>query len=147
MNNVSTIQKPEYSIRLYRTCYLMLISMYSAWIHGIIDCFALSVLVFSTSILYWRFPVDGWRRRLDIVCVNGAILYQSIHKARQIDLLPAFLYYSMVIFIVFFYRTARYYGRTLHDYDMASRYHMLFHIFGNLGNLVLYQALHSKQSI
>lgn len=147
MNNVYTIQKPEYSIRLYRTCYLMLVSMYSAWVHGIIDCFALSILVFSTSILYWRFPVDGWRRKLDMICANGSLLYQTLYKAPQIEWIPACLYYSMVIFVVIFYRNARFYGRVYHDYDMASRYHMLVHIFGNMGNLVLYQALHSKQSI
>ena len=95
-----------------------------------------------TSLFYWKNPVDGFRRKLDILCANGCICYQLIFTANELPILARTSYTAIAMACLWFYLTARNFGRRkIPDYDMSSRWHMCIHIFGNIGNLILYDGI------
>ena len=135
------IQISKFSRRIYLTSYLILVSIYSAWYNNLLSCLALSILVFTTSVLYWSNPINSWRRNLDITCVSIALIYQVFYLSWWLEMRSRLVYLTNVIFVLFCYGMARYHGRVKLEYDMASRYHMGVHLFANISNLVLYDAL------
>lgn len=136
------IQLPEYTQLIFRSSFLSILSVISAWNNRCYDNFALASLVMCSSILYWRDPVDGWRRRLDMMAVNGTVLYQVFYSALFIeDIAVRAIYWCIVVSAIECYLLARYYGRVLGDFEVASQCHVGLHLLGNVSNLILYNSL------
>lgn len=142
-NQVS--QNPEYSSRLFWSSSTTIISVYSAWHNELYFGLARSIIVLLTSLLYWSNPIDGFRRKTDMVCANGFISYQLLVTAQDLPLIARTMYTASAIACILCYINARSYGRRKHpDFDLASKWHMLIHIFGNMGNLILFDGVGKK---
>ena len=132
---------PKYSRRIMCACSLMLGSIGSALWNGLADNMLLAALVLATSVNYWRFPVDGVRRRLDMACANFAFMYQLLYSSRSAPPSAQLAYFVTVVVGGAFYLGARHYGRGRGDHDSASKCHVCLHVVGNVGNVLLYDAL------
>jgi hypothetical protein len=136
------IQLPQFSRRIYRSSQLACFSIGGTWYNGLLDNFFLTTAVLFSSLLYWRDPVDGWRRKLDMICANGTVLYQVVYSARFLPTQAATLaHFASVVLAASCYLGARHFGRTKGDFDNASKCHVAMHILGNISNVLLYDAL------
>jgi hypothetical protein len=135
------IQEKKYAQRLYYSSRLTAISIVAAYLCGVWDCFMLACLILFTSQMYWQNPVPGRWRTLDMVVVQCSLSYQVFYKALWLHYIPLIFYYSTVFMVAVYYLLARYQGRVKKNYDLASRCHMVIHVFGTLGNLILYVSL------
>ena len=138
----NVIQLPQFSYRIFYSSWLSWFSVIGAYYNKLYDNFILNALCTLFSIIYWYDPIEGYRRKLDIIFINGTLLYQINYT---VNLLPTILslqiYYLSVIIFIFFYICALYFGRIKNDFNLASKCHVLLHIFGNISNLILYDAI------
>ena len=140
--NKDLVQQPKYSNRLFWTSSTIIISVFTALYNHLYYCSLHSLIVMLTSLLYWIHPIDGIRRKIDIIAVNGSIIYQMKYLVYDIPFYAKYCYVSACVFSLCFYLMARHYGRReIPDYDMASRFHMCIHITGNIGNVILYNGI------
>ena len=73
---------------------------------------------------------------------NGSVLYQLAYSARFLPTTAAVLaHFASVVIAASCYLAARHFGRNKQDFDRASKCHVLLHVFGNMSNLLLYDAL------
>jgi hypothetical protein len=137
-----TLQLDKYSRRLFYSSTITVLSVYSAWYNELYYAMMRSLLVLSTSLIYWYNPTDGLRRQIDIISSNGCIGYQYIYMSRELPLITWIVYTITIMACIGCYAMARYYGRKYEpDFDMASQYHISIHILGNLGNIILYDGI------
>jgi len=60
---------------LFYSCFITLLSICSSLYYKIYDLMILSIMIQITSINYWRRPVKGMRRNIDIITVNLSTFY------------------------------------------------------------------------
>ena len=90
--------------------------------------------VLVTSLNYWRLPMHGWRRNLDIAVVWTALIYQNIRAYNMSNAVP---YYYLMGIASLLYPTSIYLYKE--SYWWWSTYaHCMLHIIANIGNVVLY---------
>lgn len=90
--------------------------------------------VYVNSINYWRHPVKGIRRNLDI-CSTVIGLVINIFEARfSTNATP----YYAITFVACLMYPLSYYFYWRKQYIIATFIHSMLHIFGNIGNLYLY---------
>lgn len=131
----------QYSRRILRFSTLTLFSIASALYNGLFVNATLAIVVFCTSINYWRHPLFGWRRNLDIGCVCIAFSYQISFTATHTSALARHAYYLTMFTGSVCYLASLYAGRILRDDATDSLLHVCLHICGNVGNLLLYDSL------
>ena len=73
----SCILEPEYASCIYRVSFISFLSSIYAIYCECYDLAAVPGGVFLTSVNYWRNPVYGWRRNLDMSYVACALIYQN----------------------------------------------------------------------
>ena len=102
---------------------------------GLFDCLATSGSILFFSINYWRRPVYGWRRNLDIINTVTCLIYQlSICHVVEAQVLSAYLFFTALglgSFVV---------GRSLPGMR-GTVAHSGVHVFGNIANMILYPGL------
>ena len=64
---------------------------------AVLAALVLAALVLATSVNYWRFPVDGVRRRLDMACANFAFMYQLLYSSRSAPPSAQLAYFVTVV--------------------------------------------------
>ncbi|EQC36274.1 hypothetical protein SDRG_06379 [Saprolegnia diclina VS20] len=128
---------PQYSGRLFKSSFLTVASVVTAAQYELWACCGLTLLVFLTSVNYWRHPVHGWRRNLDMLAVFCGMSYH-LYTARFV---PSghhqLVYYGLALQIFVCYFKAR----SSHDKDAASKWHMTMHLVGNIANCLLYMVI------
>ena len=142
---VRLIIPQPYSRRLYYSGMLSLLSVAVSLHLRMYEFTMLAAIVLLSSLNYWRYPIRGWRRNVDMVCVYGVCLYQ-VGVSFSLANPWCFLGYWLTLIIAgSSYGVARRYGRVLRNPDLASRWHMGIHLFGNVSNLILYYGLHLQR--
>lgn len=137
----SCILEPEYASCIYRLSFISFFSfMYALYC----ECYDLAAVpggVFLTSINYWREPVYGWRRNLDMSYVACALIYQNYrayHLLSSPSQMPALLtYYTlMCIGIMCYSLSVHLYKKK--DIWSSTYVHCLVHLLANTANVFLY---------
>lgn len=128
---------PQYSSRLFRSSFTTCFSVYLAAKNELWYCAAMAFLVLVTSLNYWRHPVIGWRRTVDMGAVFLGMMYHiycSSYVANRM---------YQVFYLMFILKTAYCYmrARDAPNKDVSSAWHCGVHIMGNLGNMLLYTGL------
>ena len=134
-----------YSRRLYYSGMLTILSVAVSMHLRMYEFTALATVVLVNSINYWRHPIKGWRRNLDMACAYGVCLYQMSVSFSLTEQWYFIGYWSTLIIAVSSYSIARRYGRVHRNPDLSSRWHMGIHIFGNISNVILYYGLHLQR--
>jgi len=120
----------------------VLVSCAGAAYYGLYDCLATSASVLLFSINYWRRPVYGWRRNIDIANIVSCTLY---HCWRALETLNFyfFLFVTLGVSCYFISRRLQYSGM----FRILSKYaHTGMHISGNIANSFLYMDLYKPGS-
>ena len=130
---MSTILEKEYSIVIYRTSYLSLVTLsYALYRKSRMAIFPGTV--FLTSINYWRNPTNSWRRFIDINAVVLSLLYH-LYVSWYAEY--GTQYYIVCSVAAAFYPIGYYYHNKK-DYWSSTYSHVLLHIVANLANIILY---------
>lgn len=102
-------------------------------------------MVLLTSVNYWRHPVFGLRRNLDMLTCACSLSYQLLLAVTEVEPAPRNAYLATVVAGLGCYGCSRYYSFVLRDKDISSRFHCGLHVLGNMGNLVLYDSMGVNQ--
>lgn len=155
-----------YSQRVFASSWLVAITTGVAALHGQVMCSFLCSLVLFGTANYWRDPQSGWRRRADFFFANFGIGYHLVlalviwaktpleHKIdlTSASLRPLFLtgpsvpslsplgFWTMWGAALFLYLRARSCAQK-GDFDSGTKWHVVFHVVGNLANILLYPSL------
>ena len=144
----SCILEPEYASCIYRVSFISFLSSIYAIYCECYDLAAVPGGVFLTSVNYWRNPVYGWRRNLDMSYVACALIYQnyrayhllmsSSSSSSSSSQIPGLLAYYTLMGI-----GMGCYWLSLHLYKKkdiwSSTYvHCLVHLLANIANVLLY---------
>ena len=144
----SCILEPEYASCIYRVSFISFFSFMYA-LHC--ECYDLAAVpggVFLTSINYWREPVYGWRRNLDMSYVACALIYQNYrayHLLSSPSQMPALLtYYTLMgIGMMCYSLSVHLYKKK--DIWSSTYVHCLVHVLANIANVVLYSGIRNRQ--
>ncbi|OQS01093.1 hypothetical protein ACHHYP_01839 [Achlya hypogyna] len=136
-NGTKLVLPPQYSARLFRSSFLTVASVYSAAQNELWDCCFLTLLVLLTSINYWRHPVHGWRRNVDMLAVFCGMSYHLYTALYVPSAQHQLLYYVFVLQVFGCYFKAR----SSSDKNISSKWHMTMHVVGNIANCLLYSVM------
>lgn len=132
---------PIYSRRILMASTLMCTSVASALYNRLPDNAMLAVLVLCSSVNYWRHPVLGARRYFDMVCAIGSLAYQCFYTSQRTSKPARHAYWMTVAAGGSCYLVGRYFSFSRRMYNVSSSLHVCLHVFGNVGNLLLYDSL------
>ena len=107
---------------------------------GSSGCGFCAVLIMLTSVNYWRHPVVGVRRTLDMVSSVGCFFYQ-LHASASAPKGACATYCGASAGILGSYGIARHYNFVRNNQLVACRWHLMVHGCTGVGSLVLYDAL------
>jgi hypothetical protein len=136
------VMEQKYSSCIFRVSFISFLSSMYALHCECYDLAAVSGGGFLTSINYWRDPVYGWRRNLDMSYVASALTYQnyraylllSSSSSQQLALLT---YYTLVgIGIGCYQLSVHLYKKK--DIWNSTYVHCLVHVVANVANVLLY---------
>lgn len=99
-----------------------------------------AVLIFLTSINYWRHPVVGLRRTFDMLSSAGCFLYQ-LRASTAAPAGACATYCGTSTGIVCCYAVSRRYNFALGNPTVGCRWHLMLHMCTGIGSVVLYDAL------
>jgi len=143
----SCILKPEYASCIYRISFISFLSSIYAIQCECYDLAAVPGGVFLTSINYWRNPVYGWRRNLDMSYVACALIYQNYrayHLLSSSQSQALLAYYTLMgICIVCYNLSVHLYKKK--DIWSSTYVHCLVHVLANIANVVLYSGIRDGQ--
>jgi hypothetical protein len=135
------IVPPDCASILFWAAFLSLGTSLVAAYWGVYDGMIVAAAVFLCSVNYWRRPVYGWRRNLDIINTATCLLYQTYrcfatHWVYRLGYLAS-TYTGIGLFFL---------GRRLHKINIrhGTYAHMFVHILGNVGNIFLFLGLKTK---
>jgi len=132
---------PHLSKQLFRSSFLATSSIAAALYNGQHDCACLAALVFCTSVNYWRHPVLGWRRNVDMVSAMGSLAYQLFVVCPGAPVGGQAAYWALTAAGCGCYIGARHFSFTRQSKAAGCAWHSCVHFFGNLSNIVLYDSL------
>lgn len=127
------ILPPDQAAFLWGLSWLSLLAGILAITRAYYDLAAVPLGVWVTSLNYWRKPILGWRRMVDMAYVNFALIYQ-LYRAYTAE--NAVLYYTIVAVAVCCYPLSVY--AVKYSSWAATLIHGFVHILGNISNIILY---------
>jgi hypothetical protein len=128
----------QYSKFIYYISYLSLISGLVGFYNKKYNFFFVPIIIFLTSINYWRYPVRGLRRNIDIICVCILFFYQNT----SVHFIDFNIFWKSIYFILMTIGTScysisnRYHLKN--NLYLSTVFHMCIHMCVNLANLILY---------
>jgi len=125
---------PEQYKLIYNISFLSLGSSMYAVYNGYYDLSVCPGGVFLTSINYWIYPDDSWRRYLDMIYVSLALNYQLYKAYDSQYMIP---YYSIMFAATSMYPLGIYYYKKRLFWH-STYAHCALHIISNIANIVLY---------
>lgn len=134
------VYSPQQSLYIYRISYLSLISSLYAVYRGHYDLALVPGSVFFTSINFWSNPTyDSWWRYTDMAVVTTGLTYQL---CRAFTAEYGLGYYAATSIGVCSF-LASCYMHHINEIWAAAYLHMMLHVFGNIGNVILYYGIAS----
>lgn len=134
------IVSAKYSNAIWWTAWLNLYTgLYGLW-QGHTYLAPCMFGIWGTSLLYWKNPVFGWRRRLDISFCQLAIWYH-IYKALDFDTSIYIPYYTLLAIGFGCYPIGYYYHWNKNDHRTGTIMHMCVHIIPNIATLYFYKSI------
>lgn len=118
---------------LYVSGLSLLSSMYAIYnLHY--RCSVIVAGVFLTSINYWRYPVYGWRRNLD---VGNVIFSESVMLIVALRSQYCLYYYLLSLLAILCYPVSHYFSNNNMPY-IGTLFHSQIHIIANIALFVLF---------
>jgi hypothetical protein len=134
---MKNILEKKYSQRIYNISFLTLISFCTAFLLNHYDFVVLTLCILVNSLNYWRHPIPGIRRQIDIFCVILSFTYNTIRSFQS-------LYQSYYIITIFIGILCYLFARKCKSQNLSSFIHCFVHIFANVANIILYIGLKKR---
>jgi hypothetical protein len=135
--NEILVTPKRFANRMWKSSFLTSISILSSYYYGVYDCFIISIVVLLNSLNYWRHPIKGYRRNLDIFTAFFGLAYE-LYLSFLVELSDHLIsYYLLTSISIFCY----YKARTTIDRSKSSLWHCSLHLIANIANFNLYIAL------
>ena len=134
-NGLPTILDYEQYILLYKVSYIHLLSSIYGYVYQSNHVALFNLATSLTSINYWYLPLDNWRRYIDIIVANSNMIYY-LYLANQS--IYGYYYYLIILCLVLSYVAGNYYYIWKKDYWTSTFLHLLVHIYGFMGNIILF---------
>jgi hypothetical protein len=128
------ILQPRHSRILFGTSWILLFTAAYAINQKHYDLAICPIGIFATSVNYWRHPIRGWRRNIDILIVLVASFYQIVRASTAEH---AQIFYTSYAIAFSFYPISNYYYVKGHKTESVIC-HALLHILGNISSIILY---------
>lgn len=130
---------PQNARILFGTSFLALTTLALAAFLRVYDGVAITSAVFLTSVNYWRRPVYGFRRNLDITVSTLCLIYQTLRcfsteRRYAVGYLAA-SYTGVALFLVSTFAGSK------GSETLSVVLHAVTHALGNVGNIFLYVGL------
>jgi len=129
-----SILEYEQYILIYKLSYIHFISSIYAFIYQPYTFGLLNFLSVISSINYWKYPLYNWKRTMDIITVNSTMLYY-LYKAFYSNY--GLYYYLVAISSIISFIVSHYYYN-IKDMWKSTGFHILVHIYGFIGNMILF---------
>jgi len=122
-------------IHLYRISWCILLTGLYGVYSGHYMLSITQFLIGITSLNHWRYPIQSYRRMIDLICVKSMANYKTcmIQDAEYITIYKSFFVCLVLIYIFGYYQYNYANNRRLSLYA-----HLLVHILGNIGCIILY---------
>jgi len=124
----------KYYICLYYSSHLFIVSFLYALYRKQYHFSMIPCAIFFTSIHYWKYPTNSYRRYLDILVVNTTLPYQVY---RSTDTKYATLHFVICLSATSLFPISIYFYNKKHHW-LSTCLHMSLHILSNAANIVLY---------
>lgn len=135
---MEVVSRTEAKILLYSS-FTVLASCIGAAYYKLYDCLTTSLATLICSINYWRDPIYGWRRNVDMMNISTGAIYHA-WRALETDRVYCFGYIGFILLGIGCYiLSRRMQGR------MGVYAHSTMHVLGNIGNFFLYMGLYKCQ--
>lgn len=131
---VCSICPPLHAKYLLTVSTLSLFSGIYAFAQGLTHLSIVPLGVWATSVNYWRNPMYGWRRNLDLTFVPVALTYQ-LYRSRN---LPHFTDYCIMSGVACACYPVGWYLHNIGWVWAGIVAHSGIHVFGNIANILLY---------
>ena len=129
----------KYSSFIFRVSFISFLSSIYALYCGVYDLAIVPGGVFLTSVNYWRYPIHGWRRNLDMSYVASALVYQNYRAYYMATEGHDYilLYYALMFFSMICYPVSLHLHKKK-DLWGSTYVHCLLHLAANVANVLLY---------
>lgn len=135
VHDENLILPKKYSSRIYFTSHLFIILILVSFLVKLFHISLLNFIVFVTSLNYWKYPIRGLRRTIDMV-FSFLNIITHVHASFYLsEFMIHVMYLSLVVISISFYFFAR---ASKSDKNVSSKFHCGLHISGVITNLFLY---------
>lgn len=124
---------------LFYTSFLTLLSISSSLYYNLYICMLFSILIQITSINYWRKPVKGIRRNIDIITVTISTIY---------NLYNSFYYkyynFTIVVYIGMNSYLISTYFKKYNYIRLAELLHFFVHLLPNISASLMHYHIYNQ---
>lgn len=124
---------------IFYSSFTVLTSCAGAAYCKLYDCLTTSVATLFCSINYWRHPVYGWRRNVDIMNISSGAIYHA-WRALETERIYCSGYIVFILLGIGCYILSRRIQGPSGTYA-----HSAMHVLGNIGNMFLYSGLYKNK--
>ena len=126
---------------LFYTSFLTLLSIGSSLYYNLYVCMLFSVIVQITSVNYWRNPVKGIRRNIDILAVSVACIYNLYNSFY-------YKYYNFTYYVYLginsYFMSA--YFKKYNYVRLAELFHFFVHLLPNISASLMHYHIYSQMN-
>jgi hypothetical protein len=128
------VLEPKYSQWLWFSSWVHIVTVICAYVMQVYDISVLALIVLLTSLNYWRQPDYGYRRYLDIVCVQVGLWWAFIRTLDASEPYRTMSFTCGSFMFLLFVLSVRLHQKNEHK--LSTMLHMLVHFMGNLGTSI-----------
>ena len=129
----------HYAHRMFISSFLLIMNVMDGYSKGLYDCSILILICWINSINYWRFPVHGIRRNIDLL---SAIIATYYHYLCSFEIINGNIYRIGMTTFIGWYGLALYFGRICNKKHYASICHVNIHSTALVFNTWLFSQLY-----
>ena len=119
---------------LYYSSYCTISNVFVSYYYSLYPLTYSTFLVLLSSINYWRYPVKGLRRNIDITMVLISLI---LHLYYSYSFCYTEYLYLLGVDFLFYYISS--FLRKRDYYWLSCKFHLLVHLTTNINNIFLYQ--------
>lgn len=132
-----------YACRMLTSSSLFIFNILHGYYNGLNDCSTWILLCWINSLNYWRYPVNGIRRNIDLV---SAVFATYHHYCVSYEILGGYIYRIGIVIFGWWYCMALYFGRIVNNNHYSSFCHVNIHCTAIIFNLWLFSQLYVSRN-
>ena len=132
----------NYACRMFTSSTLFIFNILHGYYNGLHDCSTWILLCWINSLNYWRYPIEGIRRNIDLV---SALFATYHHYYCSYEITNGHIYRIGMIIFCSWYCMALYFGRIKNNKHYSSICHVNIHCTAIIFNIWLFSQLYDSR--